>query len=168
MMRLDLQKQKQAELNHEIRKEIWHDYQEQLQRGVSGLADQQPQSWTPIVPPMPRLDTRYVPDLLRIGLHFDGFRSFRSPSLLVPLPPDFPPILEKIHKFLQPTYRVLNIMHESFVSGQQKQFALRTWEKVKSGEHLVLAQRIIAYSYEQWKQWPKSEEDDGKKDSTKS
>jgi hypothetical protein len=165
MMKLDLQKQKQVELRHEIRKEIWHDYQEQLKRGLNGVADQQ--SWMPIVPPMPKSDMRCVPDLLRIGLHFDGFRFFSSLSLLVSLPPDFP-IMEKIHKFLQPTSRVLNIMHDSFESGQQKQFASRVWEKVKSGEHLVLAQRIIEYSYEQWKQWPgPSEDDDGvnKKDS---
>jgi len=142
LMKVDLQKQRQVEARQEIRKEIWHDYQEQLKRGLSGVADQQ--SWMPIVPPMSR-------------------SNMSSLSLLVPLPPDFP-IMEKIHKFLQPTFRVLNIMHDSFESGQQKQFASRVWEKVKSGEHLVLAQRIIEYSYKQWKQWPgpNSEEDDGK------
>ena len=88
---------------------------------------------------------------------------FSSLSLLVPLPPDFPSIFEKIHKFLQPTYQVLNIMHQSVVSGEQKQFALRVWDKVKSGETLALAQQVIAYSYDQWKQWP-PEEDDGKRD----
>ena len=93
------------------------------------------------------------------------FDPFSSLSLLVPLPPDFP-LFEKIHKFLQPTYKVLNIMRESFASGEQKQFALRVWEKAKSDEPFVLAQRIIAYSYEQWKQWP-PENDDGTKDSTK-
>ena len=167
MMMLDFQKQREAELKNESRKEVWHDYQEELKRGVSGVADQQSQSWGPIVPPRPLPDIRYNPDLLRIGLHFDGFRSFSSLSLLVPLPPDFPPIFEKIRKFFQPTYQVLNIMHESFASGEQKQFALRVWEKMKSDEPFVLARQILAYSYEQWKQWP-PENDDGKKDSTKS
>jgi hypothetical protein len=161
MMMLDFQKQEEAELKNMRRKEVWDEYQEQLKREVP---DQQSPSWGLIVPLRPMRDTRYVPDLLRNRLHFDSFRSISSDSLLVPLPPEFPPIFEKIHKFLQPTYRVLNIMHESVASGEQKQFALRVWEKVKTGENLVFAQRILAYSYEQWKQWPR--EDDNKKDST--
>jgi hypothetical protein len=169
MMMKDLEEQKQAELKLERRKEVWHDYQEHLKRGLSGVAEQQSQFWGPIVPPRPYPDTRYVSDLLRFGLHFDGFRSFSSVSLLVPLPPDFPSIFEKIHKFLKPTHHLLNIMHESFTSGEQKQFALRVWEKANSGESFVFAQRVIAYSYEQWKRWllEKGDKGDGTKDSTK-
>ena len=62
MMMLDLQKQQQAELNRERRKELWQDYQEHLKHGVSGVADKQPQSgqwWGPIVPLQPMPDTRY-------------------------------------------------------------------------------------------------------------
>ena len=70
MMKRDLQKQKQAEVILESRREVWDDYQEQLKRGVSGVADQQSQSWGPIVPPEPLPNTRYVPDLLRIGPAF--------------------------------------------------------------------------------------------------
>jgi len=146
MMMQDFQTQKETELKREKRREVWHDYQEHVKRGVSGVAEQQSQFWGPIVPPRPIPNTSSV-------------------SLLVPLPPDFPPIFEKIHKFLKPTYQVLNIMHESFASGEQKQFALQVWEKVKSDEPFILAQRIIAYSYDQWKQWP-PEKDDGTKDST--
>ena len=81
------------------------------------------------------------------------------------MPPDFPSIFEKIDKFLQPTYHVLSIMHESFASGEQKQFALRVWEKAKTDEPFILARRTIEHAYEQWKKWdvPK---DDGKKGST--
>lgn len=170
-MMLDLQKQKQAELKHESRKEVWHDYQEQLKRGVSKVADQRAQSWGPIVPPRPRPDARYVPDLFRFGLHFDGFRSFSSLSLLVPLTPDLSPVFENIYKYLQPTKQVLNKMHESFASGDHKRFALRVWGKVKSNEPFILAKRILEISYEQWKQWPREgddgKSDDGKRDSTK-
>ena len=63
MMMLDLQKQKQAELKRERRKELWHDYQEHLKCGVDGVASEQSQSgqwWGPIVPPKPMPDTRYV------------------------------------------------------------------------------------------------------------
>ena len=62
MMMLDFQKQKQAELKLEQRKEVWHDYQEHLKNGVSGVADQQ--WWGPIVPPKPIPNTRYVPRLI--------------------------------------------------------------------------------------------------------
>ena len=69
-MMKDFQKQKQAELELEGRKEVWHDYQEHLKRGVSGVADQQSQFWGPIVPLMPMPNTRYVPEFLRITLPF--------------------------------------------------------------------------------------------------
>ena len=166
MMMLDLQMQREAELRLKHRKEVWDDYQEHLKHGVSKVVDQQTQSqwWGAIVPPKPLPNTRYVPDLLRIGLHSDGFQFFSSVSLLVPLPPDFPSIFEKIYKFLKPTYRVLNIMHESIVSGEQKQFALRVWEKANSDEPFILAQWTIGYVYEQWKKWDAS--DDGKTDAT--
>ena len=165
MMMLDLQKQKQAELKRERRKELWHDYQEHLKHGVGGVADAQPQSgqwWGPIVPPKPIPDIRYVETYCDMDCNFDGVRSSSSVSLLLPLPPDFPSIFEKIDKFLQPTYHLLSIMHESFASGQQKEFALRVWEKAKTDEPFILAKRTIVLAYEQWKKW---ENDDGTKDS---
>ena len=170
MMMKAFEEQKQAELNLERRKEVWHDYQEHLKRDLSGVAEQQSQFWGPIFPPRPFPDTRYVPDVLRFGLLFDGFRSFSSVSLLVPLPPDFPSIFEKIHNFLKPTYHLLNLTHESFASGEQKQFALRVWEKTRSGESFIFAQRVIAYSYDQWKRWLLEKSEGGKgegKDSKK-
>lgn len=81
-MMLDLQKQKQSELKRERRKELWHDYEEHLKHGVGGVAGQQSQSgqwWGPIVPPKPMPDTRYVKNLLRNGLHFDGVPTFQFP-----------------------------------------------------------------------------------------
>ena len=68
MMMQDFQKQKQFELKHESRREVWHDYQEQLKRGVSGVADQQ--SWGPIVPPRPVPNTRYVSTYIAIWTVF--------------------------------------------------------------------------------------------------
>jgi hypothetical protein len=147
MMKKNLQEQKEADMILESRKEVWHDYQEHIKRGVGGVANQPSRFWGTIVPPQPYPDSS-------------------SLSLLVPLPPDFPPIFEKIHKFLKPTYRVLNIMHESYTSGEQKKFALQVCQKLMSKEPIIFAQRIIAFSYDQWKQWP-PEKDDGPKDSTK-
>lgn len=87
--------------------------------------------------------------------------------MLVPLPPDFPPLLAKIKKLLAPTYEVLSILQESITSGEQKQFAQRVWEKSKTEEPFVLAKRTFSHAYEQWKKQDISEEDDdGKKGST--
>jgi hypothetical protein len=171
MMMLDLQKQKQAELKRERRKELWHDYQAHLKHGLGGVADQ-PQSgqWGPIVPPKPIPDTRYVETYCDMDCNFDDVRSSSSLSLLVRLPPDFPSIFEKIDKYLQPTYRVLSILRESFASGEQKEFALRVWEKAKSDAPFILARRTIEHAYEQWKKWDvkddKDDKDNGRKDST--
>ena len=159
-MMLDLQQQKQAELKHQRRKELWHDYQEHLKHGVNGAVGQESESGQlgSTVPPKPMPDMRYVETYCEMDHILMAFQSFSSLSLLVPLPPDFPSIFSKINKFLQPTYRVLSIMHESFASGEQKQFALRVWEKAKTDEPFILAKRTLAYAYEEWKKWDK---DDG-------
>jgi hypothetical protein len=72
MMVLDLQKQEQAKAKREKIKEVWNDYQEQLKRGNNGELSQS--KWRGKgAPPEPSGDTRYVPDLFRIELRFDGF-----------------------------------------------------------------------------------------------
>lgn len=88
-----------------------------------------------------------------------------SLSLLVPLPPDFPPLLDKIKKLLAPSQKVLNIFYESLTSGEQKQFAERVWEKAKTDEPFILARRTCSHVYDQWKKRSVAEEDDGKKGS---
>ncbi|KAF8897094.1 hypothetical protein CPB84DRAFT_1781550 [Gymnopilus junonius] len=151
-MMLDLQHQQQLEQIRQSRKEIWQDYQEQLKQNVGdkpvGQTPPQAPWWGPIVPPKNIQDTS-------------------SLSLLVPLPPEFPPLLAKINKLLAPTYEALNITFESITSGEQKQFAQRVWEKAKTEEPLILAQRTFSHAYEQWKKRDMSEEeDDEKKGST--
>jgi len=82
-------------------------------------------------------------------------------SLLVPLPPDFPPFWDRINKLLAPATRVLGIFHDSIVSGEQKKFAMRVWEKAWTDEPFILASRTFTRAYERWKE----NEDDRKKDS---
>ncbi|KIL68814.1 hypothetical protein M378DRAFT_34848, partial [Amanita muscaria Koide BX008] len=84
-----------------------------------------------------------------------------SDSLLVPLPPDFPPFWERINKLLAPSTRVLGIFRDSIVSGEQKKFAVRVWEKAWTDEPFILASRTFTRAYERWKE----NEDDRKKDS---
>jgi hypothetical protein len=151
-MMLDLQHQQQLEQVRQSRKEIWQDYQEQLKQHVGDQSGGRPPPqaapwWGPIVPPKTVQDTSAL-------------------SLLVPLPPDFPPLLTKIKKLLAPSHHVLSILNESITSGEQRQFAERVWEKSKTEEPFVLAQRTFSHAYEQWKKRDVAEEDDGKKGST--
>ncbi|KAH9485036.1 hypothetical protein JR316_0001940 [Psilocybe cubensis] len=149
-MMLDFQRQRQLEQIRQKRKDMWLEQQDQMkQNGGELVGEQRPRGppwWTPLVPPKSVEDTS-------------------SLSLLVPLPPDFPPLLDKIKKFLEPSQKVLNIFYESISSGEQKQFALRVWEKAKTDEPFILAQRTCSHVYEQWKKHSVAEEDDGKKGS---
>lgn len=93
-------------------------------------------------------------------------RLFSDLSLLIPLPPDFPPFWDRINKLLAPTHQALGILHESLTSGEHLQFAQRVWEKAQTDEPFVLAQRTFSRVYEQWKKRDVADEDDPKKGST--
>ncbi|PFH52097.1 hypothetical protein AMATHDRAFT_2351 [Amanita thiersii Skay4041] len=129
---------------------------ERAERGVPAQAGQQQheqqqqqgslsssKKWGYVVPLQPSVDIRFQ-------------------SLLLPLPPEFPPFWERIHKLLTPTFRVLEIFRDSIASGEQKKFALRVWEKAWTEEPFILASRTFTRAYERWK----DNEDDGNKDST--
>jgi hypothetical protein len=90
--------------------------------------------------------------------------SSSSSSLLIPIPPDIPAVWDtgRIRKLLAPSQQVLEILHESITSGEQKEFALRIWEKARSEEPWILAQRSLSRAYERWKKPDIAEEDDGK------
>ena len=70
--------------------------------------------------------------------------------------------MDRIHKLLGPTSRALGIFRDSLVSGEQRKFALRVWEKAWTDEPFILASRTFTRAYERWKE----NEDDRKKDST--
>lgn len=117
----------------------------------------------------------FLPDLYRIrgmclfGLYVpywvtDILRS--SQSLLVPLPPDFPPFLERINKLLAPSFRVLGIVRDSIKSGEQSQFAQRVWDKAWTDEPFLLASKTFTGAYERWKEKDETaDEEDDKKNS---
>ncbi|KAF9485957.1 hypothetical protein BDN70DRAFT_822719 [Pholiota conissans] len=145
-MMLDLPSQQQLDAVRENRKEVWHDYQEKLKQNP-GQHVQPPstsQWWAPIVPPKSLPDT--------------------SSSLLVPIPPEIPAVWDggRIRKLLSPSMQALGILHDSITSGEQREFAERVWEKAKSEEPWILAQRSISRAYERWKKPDIAEEDDGK------
>jgi hypothetical protein len=81
---------------------------------------------------------------------------------LLPIPPEIPPFWDRINKLLKPTFRALGLLRESVVSGEQKQFALRVWDKAWTDEPFILAGRTFTSVYDRWKE----NEDERKKDST--
>ncbi|KAF8622709.1 hypothetical protein AX15_006800 [Amanita polypyramis BW_CC] len=85
-----------------------------------------------------------------------------SESLLLPLPPEFPPFWDRISKLLAPTFHVLGTLHQSIVSGEQRKFATRVWEKAWTDEPFILASRTFTRAYERWKE----NEEERKRDST--
>ncbi|RXW19208.1 hypothetical protein EST38_g6640 [Candolleomyces aberdarensis] len=146
MMQLDLQKQQMySELRQEQR-ELWQDYQESLRKGVDSnvLGGRMPASVV-------------VSSTAEIQ---------RAKSLLIHLPPDLPPLWERINKLLAPSYRALSILRESITSGEQRDFAVRVWEKAQTDEPFELARRTFSRTYERWKNKDAADEDDGKKGST--
>ncbi|PPQ89781.1 hypothetical protein CVT25_008158 [Psilocybe cyanescens] len=149
-MMLDFQRQQKLEQIRQSRKDTWQEYQDQMQQNAGEQVGERksrgPPWWTPLVPPKSVQDTS-------------------SLSLLVPLPPDFPPLLDKIKKLLAPSQKVLGILYESVTSGEQKQFAERVWAKAKTDQPYILAQRTCFHAYDQWKKRSVTEEDDGKKGS---
>ncbi|KAJ3496825.1 hypothetical protein NLJ89_g10431 [Agrocybe chaxingu] len=149
-MMFDLGRQQQLEATRESRREIWQDYEDRLKQNSGESSERlQPagQWWGPIIPPKTMSDAG-------------------SPSLLVPLPPEFPSLTEKISKLLAPTHHALGILQESITSGEQKEFALRVWEKAQTEEPFVLASRSLSRAWETWTKRDVPEEDDEKKGST--
>ncbi|KAF8653291.1 hypothetical protein AX16_003993 [Volvariella volvacea WC 439] len=133
-MRMDLGQQQQMRARRDQQRELWQDYQDHLQqRGDDQTVDPSSKWWGPIVPAKPFPDTS-------------------SQSLLVPLPPDWPPVWDRIAKLLAPTHKVLGILQESITSGEQKKFALRVWEKAWTNEPFILVSRTFEKAYERWKE----------------
>lgn len=164
-MQLDLQKQqKYSELRQEQR-ELWQDYQESLRQGVDSnvLGSRMPPSV--VVPSTADIQQYarfcFIPPPLILTECFTSAK-----SLLIHLPPDLPPLWERINKLLAPSYRALSILRESVTSGEQRDFALRVWEKAQTDEPFELARRTFSRTYERWKNKDAADEDDGKKGST--
>ncbi|KAF9447185.1 hypothetical protein P691DRAFT_802873 [Macrolepiota fuliginosa MF-IS2] len=146
-MSLDFERQRRMAAMREKRREVWQDYQDSLRQPNRNAQNEDVRLWVPNVPPRPLPDTS-------------------SQSLLVSLPPEFPPIWERINKLLAPSVHVLGILRDSVNSGEQKQFAQRVWDKAWTNEPLLLASRTFTRAYERWKEKDETgDEEDDKKNS---
>ncbi|TFK44862.1 hypothetical protein BDQ12DRAFT_702199 [Crucibulum laeve] len=149
-MGYDLARQQKHTTVHEYRKEVWQDYQDLLKRKAQG------ENVASEIGEMSTLGSARPPR---------PYPDASSHSLLVPLPPDFPPLWEKINKFLAPSVHALTITHDSIKAGEHISFAQRVWEKAWSDEPLKLASRTFSRAYERWKERDITDEDDPKKGS---
>ncbi|PCH36666.1 hypothetical protein WOLCODRAFT_140552 [Wolfiporia cocos MD-104 SS10] len=82
------------------------------------------------------------------------FPDLAAQSILLPLPPPFPPIQEQVRNLLAPAHRLLNLTHESVHSGAQWKLVQRLWEKAFTEEPFVLARNVCSRMWENWKKGP--------------
>lgn len=95
--------------------------------------------------------------ILSLSLKLSVLTRFSSnATLLVPLPPQTPPVWDKIDKLLAPSRQALELFANDITSGAFVKFADRVWEKSFTKEPFVLAQRSLEKLSEAWK----SENDD--------
>jgi hypothetical protein len=55
------------------------------------------------------------------------------------------------HNLVNPTKKVLETFRETYESGAQAELADSIWEKTKSGEAFGLVRRLVAQTYERWR-----------------
>lgn len=84
--------------------------------------------------------------------------------MLLHLPPSFPPIYEQVQNILAPTFKVLEIFHESVESGVQREFAGRVWEKAWTSDPYKLASTVCQRMWDKWKEGPPDAESDDRTD----
>lgn len=63
-------------------------------------------------------------------------------------------LYQSLVNLLSPTQRLLGHFKESIVSGDQRQFWGRVWDKTFTKEPFVLASRTLHWSWEKWKEGP--------------
>ncbi|KAL1746159.1 hypothetical protein HDZ31DRAFT_81390 [Schizophyllum fasciatum] len=80
------------------------------------------------------------------------FDNHTEEQLLIPLPPDTPPIIEPVKKFLRPSRTALNLAYDSIVEGHQAEFFRRCWEKAQTAEPWLLGYNSVKRFYTRWKQ----------------
>ena len=94
-----------------------------------------------------------------LGITARAHYSYREENLLIPIPPDTPPIIEPVKKFLKPSGLVLNLFYDSVVEGHQREFFGRVWEKAQTDEPWKLAYNSVKRFYGRWKQNARSGDD---------
>ncbi|KAH7883178.1 hypothetical protein F5I97DRAFT_1815096, partial [Phlebopus sp. FC_14] len=86
----------------------------------------------------------------QIGVNFPPIFHWYVSSLIA-LPP---PLLARIEKLLNPTFKVMETVRESFESGAQQELAMRMWEKARSPDPFILARNVCRKVWEKWNEGP--------------
>ncbi|CCM04632.1 uncharacterized protein FIBRA_06816 [Fibroporia radiculosa] len=82
------------------------------------------------------------------------FPDLTDQSILLPIPPPFPPLQEQIRNLLAPSQRVLGLTHDSLQSGAQWRFMGLMWEKAMTDKPFVLARNVCSRMWDKWKKGP--------------
>ncbi|KZT00530.1 uncharacterized protein LAESUDRAFT_764523 [Laetiporus sulphureus 93-53] len=160
LMMNDLERQTEWERYKQRMTEEW-EHQQQRQRSFKGV---QPPSPTPAI-----AEEALHPELTKPSIQEPiqppsvparrPFPDLAGQSLLLPLPPQIPPIHEQIRTLLAPTHRALELTHESLHTGAQWTFAQRMWDKAFTEEPFVLARTVCSRMWEKWKKGPPSDDE---------
>lgn len=70
---------------------------------------------------------------------------------MVKIPPPELPFESQIRLLYEPTEKLLSILHASFASGSQYQFADKLWETAKTAAPFTLARNVFIRTWERFK-----------------
>jgi hypothetical protein len=165
-MKLNLDRQQAVVSRQQQMRDLWQDYQDDLSRGLDKDVLAQKYGgkvFGSIAPPpmvMPEECVRVI-SVISVLVKLSG-ACFACRSFMIHLPPELPPLWGPVQRFLAPSWRALDLLRESITSGQQKEFAIRTWKKAQTGEPFELARRTCSKTYERWKTKDATDDEDGK------
>jgi len=83
-------------------------------------------------------------DYVPLPRHSPWFPDLVESTLLVPIPPPHVVIGTAIHKYLEPTRKLLSIVDESVQNGHQQELVTRMWEKALTPEPWILVRNVCS------------------------
>ncbi|KAH9834223.1 uncharacterized protein C8Q71DRAFT_711834 [Rhodofomes roseus] len=82
------------------------------------------------------------------------FPDLAGQSILLPMPPPFPPLWEQIDQLLAPSHKLFALTQSTLQSGDQLKLAHRMWEKALTDQPFVLARNVCTRMWDKWKKGP--------------
>lgn len=80
-------------------------------------------------------------------------------TFLVPIPPPHLVIGKAINKYLDPTRKLLDVVHESIQSGHQRELAKRMLEKAWTPEPWIIVRNVCNKMWKIWNEGPPNDDD---------
>ena len=80
--------------------------------------------------------------------------TFSNESILIPIPPPDLPLAHEFRELLAPSVKLVGLLRESLVTGQQRELASRVLETAQTSKPFQLASNVISRMWEKWKRGP--------------